>query len=994
MAHPTRSLLSWWLLCAVLAGMTGGAEPRPTAVPTREADLGRAFQDSVHPFLKTYCLACHGPDKHKGDLDLSGYTTWETVARDHQRWDLVLERLRTGDMPPKTAKQHPSVELRREIIGQLEAIRTFEANRNAGDPGPVPARRLSNAEYNYTIRDLTGVDIRPTRDFPVDPANEAGFDNSAESLTTSQALVKKYLEAARKVSEHLVLTLDGLAFAPHPVVADTDRDKYCVNRIIAFYKRQRTDYADYFLAAWRYHNRAALGRPAATLTDLAHEAGLSPKYLATTWAVLTEKPEEVGPIAALQALWRELPEGEAGAHAGCERMRDFVVDLRARLVPVVKNLTSPRIHPGSQPLVLWKNRQMAANRLRYSGGALKLHDYRLPEGPAAAKAMIVPSDPEAARRYEAAFERFCATFPDAFYISERARVYLDPEKEKKLTGRLLSAGFHSQMGYFRDDGPLYELMLDDAQRKELDRLWQELDFIASAPVRQYTGFIWFDRTDSSYMRSPEFDLFRAEDKDCTSSAKVHHLAELYLAKTERLGASETALNAIRDYFRTMDATFRWLDKAHVEAERHHLAALLQLAERAYRRPLAAREKEGLLEFYRTLRDQDGLGHEDALRDAVVSILMSPYFCFRVDLPGPATGPRRPLSDHALASRLSYFLWASMPDQELLDHAATGDLHRPEILTAQVRRMLRDPRARGLAVEFGGNWLDFRRFEEHNAVDRTRFPGFDNELRQAMFEEPVRFFLDLAGRDGSILDFLYADSTFVNPALARHYGMPVPAGGPDTWVRIEGAHAFGRGGLLPMAVFLTKNAPGLRTSPVKRGYWVARRVLGEHIPAPPPNVPQLPADEAKLGDVTLREALARHRADRSCAACHERFDSLGLVFESFGPVGERRTRDLGGRPVETKATFPNGSGGDGLSGLADYIRQHRQQDFVDNLCRKLLAYALGRSLMLSDEPLLREMRTRLEANGYRFANLVDTIVTSPQFLNKRGDAVAATKGDGR
>src|SRR5581483_9800003 len=127
---------------------------------------------------KTYCLACHGPDKHKGDLDLSGYTTWETVARDHQRWDLVLERLRTGDMPPKTAKQHPSVELRREIIGQLEAIRTFEANRNAGDPGPVPARRLSNAEYNYTIRDHTGVDIRPTRDFPVDPANEAGFDNS------------------------------------------------------------------------------------------------------------------------------------------------------------------------------------------------------------------------------------------------------------------------------------------------------------------------------------------------------------------------------------------------------------------------------------------------------------------------------------------------------------------------------------------------------------------------------------------------------------------------------------------------------------------------------------------------------------------------------------------------------------------------------------------------------------------------------------------------
>jgi hypothetical protein len=352
---------------------------------------------------------------------------------------------------------------------------------------------------------------------------------------------------------------------------------------------------------------------------------------------------------------------------------------------------------------------------------------------------------------------------------------------------------------------------------------------------------------------------------------------------------------------------------------------------------------------------------------------------------------RPLSDYALAGRLSYFLWSSMPDGELLGRAAAGDLHRPEVLVAQARRMLRDKRARGLATEFIGNWLDFRRFEEHNAVDRGRFPAFTDELRRAMFEEPIRFTLDVARADRPVTDFLFARDTFVNPALARHYGMPDPGGGPDDWAHVEDARPYGRGGLLPMAVFLTKNAPGLRTSPVKRGYWVVRRLLGETIPPPPPTVPELPADEAKLGDLTLREVLARHRADRSCAACHERFDALGLAFEGYGPVGERRTKDLGGRTVDARATFPGGGDGDGLDGLRDYLRERRRDDFVNNLCRQLLAYALGRTLLPSDDALVEDMRRKLAANGYRFSTLIEAIVTSPQFLNKRGDDATAKGG---
>jgi hypothetical protein len=186
----------------------------------------------------------------------------------------------------------------------------------------------------------------------------------------------------------------------------------------------------------------------------------------------------------------------------------------------------------------------------------------------------------------------------------------------------------------------------------------------------------------------------------------------------------------------------------------------------------------------------------------------------------------------------------------------------------------------------------------------------------------------------------------------------------------------------MAVFLTKNSPGLRTSPVKRGYWVVTRLLGERIPPPPPNVPEIPADEKKLAGLTLRETLVRHRADKSCATCHERFDSFGLAFEGFGPIGERRRVDLAGSPVDTRVTFPGGAEGDGVAGLRDFFRGKARDAFVDNLCRKLLAYGLGRTLIASDDATIATMKANLARDNFRIGSLFDTIVTSPQFLNRR------------
>ena len=1003
--HQTRATLPVFLAGALICFGAHAADK--TAI-----QLDGRFNPVIHPFLQTYCITCHGKEKTEADLNLADYSSMAAVVKDGNRLELLIERLDAEEMPPRKAKLHPSTEIRKQAVEWFQSLLDYETRRNAGDPGLVLARRLSNSEYDYTIRDLTGVDIKPTREFPADPSNMAGFDNSGESLVMSPSLLNKYLQAARETANHLFLKPEGFAFAPYPMLVETDRDKFCMQQIIDFYHRQNIDYADYFQAAWRFQHRTALGQPQATFTDIAAESKVSAKYLATVWQVLTGAKDEVGPLVKLQSMWAALPPPVTNqtdvARQGCEQMREYVVQLRKKVEPRFLNLTAGKVGGSRQPMLIWKNIQYATHRRSFDPAQLQVAgetppvpsnvpepDSVNPFGPG--KTVLItntPGDPDLAvpagerARYEAAFAKFCSVFPDMFYKQERGRNYFDTSQDR---GRYLSAGFHNVMGYFRDDQPLCELVLDDKQQKELDEMWREMDFVASTTTRMYAQFSTSREARGNLVVGDQTnavsDAVQPEDKEGTSAVKIRQVETAYLALAQ--GGSEVGIQAVKDYFEWVNATIRWVEQARIDAEPSHLAALQLFAERAYRRPLSKEEKHDLLAYYRSLREKDGLSHEEAIRESIVGVLMSPDMTYRFDLVEAGEGIH-PLSDYDLASRLSYFLWSSLPDEELLAHAAAGDLHQPKVIAVQARRMMDDPRIRALAVEFGGNWLDFRRFESIGTVDVERFPEFTGELKEAMFEEPVRFLMDVFQNDRPILDCLYAKDTFVNPVLARHYGIPVTDTRSNEWVRVADASQYGRGGILPMAVFLTKNAPGLRTSPVKRGNWVVKNVLGERIPPPPATVPELPRDEAKM-DLPLRDMLARHRADPNCAACHARFDSMGLVFEGFGPVGERREKDLAGRPVDLSATFPGGGDGIGLEGLRQYIREKRQNDFVDNLCSKLLVYALGRSVMLSDDSLIKEMHTRLAANDYRFRNLVENIVTSKQFLTKRGGGyLAATE----
>lgn len=998
--------------------------PAPTPTP---AQLDTQFKTVVRPFIQTYCVTCHGGSGPEAGFDIDTYASVGAVVKD-PRWSLVMERIRNGEMPAREADRFPTDAERRTVAEWFRALRNYEITRNAGDPGVVLARRLSNAELNYTIRDLTGVDLQPTREFPSDPSNPAGFDNSGESLTMSPALLNKYLKAARDIADHLYLQPDTFAFAPHLMLSESDRDKFCVGRIIDFYHRQNTNYLDYFEAAWRYKHRAALGQPTATLARVAAEAKVSAKYLKTVWDTFETPSDTVGPIAKIQKMWRELPppgpDKSDTAKQGREAIRDYIVRTRKKIEPRFANLVAGRLDSGQQPFMIWKNVQYATHRRTFDPAQLQVNGEPWageppPEqgtqsafGPgktvfiknnAGDPDLVVPAGERA--RYEAAFAKFASVFPDMFYMQERGRNYFDTTKDR---GRYLDAGYHSILGYFRDDQALYELILEAKGQAELDAMWTDMDFIASANARMYQQFVENGTTQAG---TKPLDIIppNPNQEPPTTENRINLVKEAYIKAAA--GGTPQAIASIPEYFDWMNRTLRRIDRLKAESEPKHLDVLMKFAGRAYRRPLTQVEKNDLLAYYKSAR-AEGLNHEAAVRETVTSILISPDVLYRVDqAPGPgpqapdsasakATGERpsskppslqgsKPLSDYALASRLSYFLWASMPDDKLLARAAAGDLHQPAVLMAEARRMLQDPRARALAVEFGGNWLNFRGFNDIGTVDHGRFPEFTNDLKAAMFEEPVRLLMDVFQKNRSVLDLVYGTDTFVNAPLAKHYGMPFdfaqgkPApSGVEGWVHVTDANKDDRGGLLPMAAFLTKNAPGLRTSPVKRGNWVVKNVLGERISPPPPGVPQLPQDETKL-ELSLRDTMARHRSDPLCSGCHAKFDAMGLVFEGFGPTGEKRTKDLAGRTVDISAVFPGGSQGAGVGGLREYIRGHRQDDFVKNLSEKLLVYALGRSLMLTDEPLIQDIGRKMTAGGYHFSTLIESIVTSRQFTTRRG-----------
>jgi hypothetical protein len=410
-----------------------------------------------------------------------------------------------------------------------------------------------------------------------------------------------------------------------------------------------------------------------------------------------------------------------------------------------------------------------------------------------------------------------------------------------------------------------------------------------------------------------------------------------------------------------------------------LRIMSDLARRAFRRPVTASEVRKYVALVEKVQREDG-SLSEGLAIGIQALLVSPDFLFRIERqPRSATGAgslAHPVTDHELAARLSYFLWASMPDDELRRVADRGELHDRRVLDAQVRRMLRDPKAQALAQQFGGQWLQFRALESVMR-DRERYPDFEEYLRLSMRRETELFIEHIIREDRSILDFIEGQYTFMNERLARHYGLS-GVSGPE-FRRVDLA-PLPRGGVITHASVLTVSSYATRTSPVLRGKWILDNLLNAPPPDPPADVPNL--DEAALGSSTsMREQLEAHRSNPACAACHRRMDPLGFGLENFDAVGAWRTVD-GKFPVDASGTLPDGRTFSGPDQLRAILAADRGV-FAQALTSKLLTYALGRGLERYDAQTVKSIAGRLPAHDYRFSGLVLEIVNSSPFQSRRG-----------
>ncbi|MCS5630914.1 MAG: DUF1592 domain-containing protein, partial [Pirellulaceae bacterium] len=487
--------------------------------------------------------------------------------------------------------------------------------------------------------------------------------------------------------------------------------------------------------------------------------------------------------------------------------------------------------------------------------------------------------------------------------------------------------------WYREDDGLQRLMLDEVQQKQLDQLWEEFLFVAREPLRYEVAF-------------EQISEFATQDRPDI----VKQLALLKQSVTEYANSFRVRLR---------------------ETEPLHLQALVDFADRAWRHDITEAEIYELKKLYTAFRET-GTGHESACRLLLTRILSSPNFLFKIEnqkLGVAATA----VSNQELAIRLSYFLWSSLPDEALRSAARQGLLTESEAVLSQTHRLLAEGRSRRMAIEFACQWLHVRDFDKNDTKNEKLFPEFVN-LRSAMYEETVLFFEDLFKNNGSVLDIIAADYTFLNERLAMHYGISGVVG--TQWRKVGGLHEQGRGGILAMASTLAVNSGASRTSPILRGNWVYETLLGKQLPKPPVGVPVLP--ETVPEDLTTRELIELHSSAVGCVKCHALIDPYGFSLEQYDVLGRIR-----GQSVATKTRLPDQTEIEGLSGLRKYLVTELETEFLHQFCRKLLGYALGREVQLSDQLLIDKMVLKLQKNDYRVHSVIDEIVLSKQFRFIRG-----------
>ena len=977
--------------------------------------------------LAAKCYECHNPEKNKGEIDLKSLSADPNVGKEFQLWADVKDTIDNGDMPPRKAKQLTPEEksiLQGWVGGALDAL----AEAKSGDPGPVTMRRLTNAEYDNTIRDLTGRNYNLASQFQSDGGGGEGFSNTGDVLFVNSAALDKYFSAARTLADHAtIMPGTGIVFheqriglrGPEQVKAQAQQGLY------VWYQQKAAPHlpkdfdpmreGDYMTACWKHKTQQT------PLEQLAKDMQLNIHFLNNWWNLVNATEPKSRFLDLVRVAWRELPADEKAALDGIKKIEADLLSWNNPKKPGSgvqrTQQDSDGIHPYPMQASVAGKKQAhlcigdigdgnkgdiaLLTRIEVSVGKDKLNYFdwlkkTLDEKRQQAAANPPPADVEAIKARVAELEKV----QTAFGKHPQAGRQIEPNVLALAAPVVFTLPLPEGAHWLKAETRL------DMQNPDVDEATVQWAISTDAP-RDVTKImpgvltIWKRSTKASGKTMGDFNVMKTAFPDMFErrleevagnlhrgnrpGITVYYFSDDQLGQLLGEGDRNTLAAMKKDW--GFSAPGKLNPTQEKECDGAMLWHLQHFARKAWRRPLSDEENKKLEALYYDGRAKE-LDRESSGREVLVRVLVSPNFLFKAEtLPQTAAAGENdiPLNAHELAARLSYFLWASLPDSELRHKADDGSLLKPEVLLEQTKRMLRSPKSAALAREFAGQWLKFNGFDAHNGVDQKKYPEFTPELRADMLREVVEFFTHLIRDDRSVTDIVGGEYTFLNERLAKHYGVPDVSGAEFREVKVGQYH---RGGLLGMGAVLTKTSRPNRTSPVVRGDFLYQVVLGIASPPPPPNVPKLP--ESAVKPASLREALMQHRTDSACSVCHERIDPLGFSLESFDPIGRFRAADETGGAIDDTGEMPGGIKLQGFGGLRDYLRQNESL-FTNQFCRKLLGYSLGRQTLPSDKKLLAQMQASLKANGSHFSAAVVDIITSHQFLNRRADnAVAEAK----
>ena len=900
---------------APVAKLAAATEAKPAATAATGSSWDE-FHQKVQPFLAKHCFECHGDDNAENNFRLDLIHDQASLEDSSKTLEKALDKLSAHKMPPRDEPQ-PSAAEATPVIAWLKTHLIGDLNAPI-NPGRVTLHRLNRAEYNNTIRDLLAIDFRPADAFPADDAGY-GFDNNGDVLSLAPVLMEKYLAAAN-------FSLEKAIFA-EPVIPPPVRQWEAATMEGSFPKSDP---------------KAALGN-----NDNNTGGGKG-------------RPIPIGRVFNTR--------GEIFADYDIPADGEYVLRVRAYGTQGSVSKQRPSVAflvDGQQVQQPFSIKEEIRNMSSYALEKVKL---------TAGKHRVTLAFLNGATQEEAVEAMAKAAHAPATPAKPAAEV-----AAKEVAAKEVAADADNAADNTAAEAAAAEKPAAEKADKPKDDAAKPAAAVAGAdkPATPAAGRAGRGRAGAAGARgagvAAKGGIPQGGGRQFGPPPSPTGKPTLGVISVELEGPlAPTPDRMPESYRRTLIAhPSATMTKAQA-AEKN----IRRFAYRAFRRPVTDVEVTRLMAMW-TKADADGRSFDESMDFVLQAVLISPSFLFRMEQePQPNEGAVHTLDEYELASRLSYFLWSSMPDDELLALADKGQLRAN--LDAQVRRMLKDPKSAALVQNFAGQWLQLRAMQ-NVAPDTQRYPAFDQSLREAMTKETQMFFTAIVQENRNVLDFIDADFTFVNERLAKHYGLTGVTG--DEFRRVT-LPKDQRGGLLTQASILTITSYPGRTSPVQRGKWVLENLLDAAPPPPPPNVPALADDSKAQLTGTMRQRMEQHRANPTCAACHEQMDAIGFGLENFDAIGEWRTVDGNNDKIDPSGVLPGGKSFNGPAELREIIKSH-SDEFSRCLTSKMLTYALGRGLESYDRRTIDAVAAEMQANGNTFTALIEAVARADAFQKRNG-----------